>query len=496
MKTGTTTAIIGRIDAGRRRTKKSSSSAKRHPRRSRRRRPRLLGEPGRRSDRAGRPATSRSRRCRKTSSSTPKATPTASRSTAPHLYWSVNGETPHQPRQRPLPLRAARAGTLSDLTPDRRAENGAEVQGVLGASADGNYVYFAANGVLDGARGGEPGDCERRPPAARQLAGSCSLYLWNEGDDQLRRPLDAGAGVDRTRSNWAATPREPFGIASYAPKTAFVSADGQTLLFRSQEQLTAYDNEGAAELYRFRGGRGGSAASPATRRAKRRAEDRAGPDPLPRPIAPVARWRRSPRATSRPTATGSSSRPPKRWSPETPTAQGGCPLGHRLQSPRLPRRLRVGGGRAAAACKERPRLLPPQRGLHLPDLDRQERVPLALRRRLRRAAQTSSSSPASRWSARTKTNCKTSMTPGWAAASPPRTRCRCCPAKAATACHGPLHGPPAEPAAGSATFVGPGNPDAEPQKTESQEAQIQKAQRAKARPKKHRRAGAEGRQAR
>jgi hypothetical protein len=34
-------------------------------------------------------------------------------------------------------------------------------------------------------------------------------------------------------------------------KTALVSADGNVLLFRSQEQLSAYDNEGQAEFYRY-----------------------------------------------------------------------------------------------------------------------------------------------------------------------------------------------------------------------------------------------------
>ena len=59
-----------------------------------------------------------------------------------------------QPRQRPLPLRSGRRGEpLTDLTPDSGDANGAEVQGVLGASEDGSHVYFVANGDLDGRRG-------------------------------------------------------------------------------------------------------------------------------------------------------------------------------------------------------------------------------------------------------------------------------------------------------------------------------------------------------
>ena len=47
----------------------------------------------------------------------------------------------------------------TDITP------GGEVQGVLGASEDGSYVYFVAKGVL----------------AAGASAGEENLYLWHEG---------------------------------------------------------------------------------------------------------------------------------------------------------------------------------------------------------------------------------------------------------------------------------------------------------------------------
>ena len=120
------------------------------------------------------------------------------------------------------------------------------MQGVLGASADGKYVYFAANGVLDDAEEATPGDCKGPLVSA---VGNCSLYLWHDGHVSLIARLRAGG--DPTL-NWAPTPRELFGTASYVPKTSFLSADGQTLLFRSQEKLTAYDSEGVAEFYRFR----------------------------------------------------------------------------------------------------------------------------------------------------------------------------------------------------------------------------------------------------
>ena len=61
------------------------------------------------------------------------------------------------------------AETLTDLTPDAYNEggqepNGASVLGVVGASEDGSYVYFVAEGHLaGGALGGQP-----------------NLYVWHE----------------------------------------------------------------------------------------------------------------------------------------------------------------------------------------------------------------------------------------------------------------------------------------------------------------------------
>jgi hypothetical protein len=167
-----------------------------------------------------------------------------------HLYWSTNGELPTNPGN-DLYRYGPGKGELEDLTPDPDG-NGAEVQGVLGASADGQYVYFAANGVLDDAEEAKEGDCTSIPLVS--AAGSCSLYLRHDGATSLVARLRPGNGESSDALNWAATPRELFGNASYAAKTSFVSADGQTLLFRSQEQLTPYSHPGAPELYRFRVG--------------------------------------------------------------------------------------------------------------------------------------------------------------------------------------------------------------------------------------------------
>ena len=167
---------------------------------------------------------------------------------AAHLYWSVNGEAPTNPgndlyRYRPL---AGESGELVDLAPDPDDTNGADVVGVLGASPDGSHVYFAANGDLDGAGPAELGDCEGETSKA---SGACSLYLWEEGAVSFVAPLKATAkALNSDTFNWAPTQRLPGG--NYGPRTARVADDG-TLLFRSQEQLTAYDNEEVPELYRY-----------------------------------------------------------------------------------------------------------------------------------------------------------------------------------------------------------------------------------------------------
>jgi sugar lactone lactonase YvrE len=163
-----------------------------------------------------------------------------------HLYWATNGESPTNPGN-DLYRYGPGEGQLEDLTPDPSATNGADVQGVIAASDDGKYVYFAANDVLDDAEEATRGNC--RGPLGL-ASGSCNLYLWHEGAVSMVARLRTTSGEASDSFNWAATPRELF-TASYFPKTSFLSADGRTLLFRSQEKLTAYDNEGVPEFYRF-----------------------------------------------------------------------------------------------------------------------------------------------------------------------------------------------------------------------------------------------------
>jgi hypothetical protein len=176
---------------------------------------------------------------------------------ASHLYWSVNGESPFNPGNDLYRYRLD-TGNLEDLAVDPTG-NGAEVQGVLGASDDGSSIYFAANADLDGTGPATQGNCQT-VPAHGSLAstdGSCSIYFWHFGATAyVGRVKASGGKLNAGVLNWTGTPRELFSSAGYTPKTAFVSQDGQTLLFRSQEKLSEYDNEGVPELYRYSAGDG------------------------------------------------------------------------------------------------------------------------------------------------------------------------------------------------------------------------------------------------
>jgi hypothetical protein len=164
---------------------------------------------------------------------------------ATHLYLSVNGESATNPGNdlyRYLP--ATRA--LSDLTA-LPGGNGAEVQGVLGVSADGSYVYFVANGIL--AAGATQGTCKG---PVRSSSGECSLYALHEGQVAFVARLDADGNTSSDSLDWVGTPRDVFSTSSYVPKTSFLGDGGKTLVFRSQEKLSEYDNEGVPEYYRYR----------------------------------------------------------------------------------------------------------------------------------------------------------------------------------------------------------------------------------------------------
>jgi hypothetical protein len=113
---------------------------------------------------------------------------------------------------------------LSDLTPVQSGEV-ANVQGVLGASDDGSYVYFAANGVI--AQGAVPGNCH----AGFSTEGLCNLYVWHEGTTKLVAIVSGEDGFDWT--------------ANLEMQPTRVSRSGKWLAFMSQRNLTGYDTRDA-----------------------------------------------------------------------------------------------------------------------------------------------------------------------------------------------------------------------------------------------------------
>ncbi len=128
-------------------------------------------------------------------------------------------------------------GELIDIAPDTTDANGVEVLGVLGSSADGSDIYFAAKGAL-----------------AEASAGSCAcIYLWHEGQVSFVAPTGLGSSTGQEGLNWL--PTNAVGAAVQSMKTSRVSASG-TLLFLSKLSPTSYDSEGKYEFYRYEPGAG------------------------------------------------------------------------------------------------------------------------------------------------------------------------------------------------------------------------------------------------
>lgn len=114
-------------------------------------------------------------------------------------------------------------GKLADITVDPNSGKTASVQGVIGSSEDGSYVYFVAEGVL----------------AEGAVEGAYNVYSWHEGATSLVTTID-----NREESlMW------DEGVKS---RTARVSPNGRYLAFESAASLvgnpTAPVSEG--ECYR------------------------------------------------------------------------------------------------------------------------------------------------------------------------------------------------------------------------------------------------------
>jgi len=134
-----------------------------------------------------------------------------------------------------------RTEQLTDLSLDTNpadAATGAAVQGVVGASADGSYLYFVADGQLLSGQG---------------VNGQPNLYVSHAGTLSFvatLSPQDARV--------WTGVPAE---------SRAYLTPDGQHLAFESENSLTGYDNEDRSvkgrldtEVYEYTAAAGSQAA--------------------------------------------------------------------------------------------------------------------------------------------------------------------------------------------------------------------------------------------
>src|ERR1700722_19954124 len=120
---------------------------------------------------------------------------------------------------------------LHDLTPEG-AGGPSEVQNlVLGASEDGSYVYFVANGVLGASipPGVKHGACRSESSAPT----TCNLYVSHDGEVKFAATLSNEDELD-----WGGENNEH----TIYRLTARVSPDGRFAAFMSFRSLTGYDN--------------------------------------------------------------------------------------------------------------------------------------------------------------------------------------------------------------------------------------------------------------
>ncbi|HEY7829103.1 MAG TPA: hypothetical protein VIC06_00880 [Solirubrobacteraceae bacterium] len=121
---------------------------------------------------------------------------------------------------------------LKDLSvPVSAGESGDVLGTVIGASEDGRYAYFVANGVL--AAGGTLGNC-----FPLEGAGVCNLYVYDAVAGETRFVTQLS---NKDRRDWQAE-TDGSALQGLGLLTAGVSPDGRYLAFMSERSLTGYDN--------------------------------------------------------------------------------------------------------------------------------------------------------------------------------------------------------------------------------------------------------------
>jgi hypothetical protein len=152
------------------------------------------------------------------------------------------------------------ACSLKDLTDAEAIKNSGErafVQGILpGASEDGSYIYFVADGVLttqpnSHGEAASPGNCGNTPP----LGATCNLYVehYDSTDEAWEEPAFIARLSNDDAPDWGgravesnAGRLEGGNSIQLDRLTARVSEDGQYLAFMSDRSLTGFDNTDAS----------------------------------------------------------------------------------------------------------------------------------------------------------------------------------------------------------------------------------------------------------
>jgi sugar lactone lactonase YvrE len=126
------------------------------------------------------------------------------------------------------------SGQLTDLSADANPADlkGAGVVGMLGASADGSYVYFAAQGQLISGKG-------RTYAQNVNGAGSYNLYLSHGGGLSFVGLISA----NEVGNHGTAL------VNNSKERTSQVTPDGEHLLFTTKLNVTGYESGGAQEAY-------------------------------------------------------------------------------------------------------------------------------------------------------------------------------------------------------------------------------------------------------
>jgi hypothetical protein len=160
---------------------------------------------------------------------------------------------------------AGKPGTLTDLTAGTMHGEPADVAGVLGASEDGSYVYFAAAAALEGS-GARPQEC--LPYESQESGGDktkCNVYVAHVGEAPKLAtvvPVTDGEGDSgESESPTQLESQHQNQIGDWVPnigyRSAHVTPDGRHLVFESVEDLTGQNSGGGRdEIYMYDVGEG------------------------------------------------------------------------------------------------------------------------------------------------------------------------------------------------------------------------------------------------